>query len=263
MKNTSLLNQTALLGFAWLVSCLPLAAEMRAFTDTSGRTIRGELVTVTGDFVTIKRESDGQNFTVKAGGFSDADITYFKAHGLKSVAQPVTGGTGGTGGTPATNAPLRLDVKVISGKTEKQGKYYYLKTQKIAYKVQIKNTEAKRDMDKSHGTIVIFGRRPQTNDDLQVLGKEEFDTGVKSMGTFTYDTQKPMTLTYDAEENNSLRAFGFIFVLNDASGKVINVTASSETLAKCDENAVKLQVADHCDKNCKFVKKGTLPYSYD
>ena len=64
-----------------------LRAETRAFTDTSGRTIRGELVGTNGDFVTIKRE-DGQNFTVKASNFSPADIDYFKEHGLKAAPAP-------------------------------------------------------------------------------------------------------------------------------------------------------------------------------
>ena len=111
----------AFLALVWAIGVTPLTAEIRAFTDTAGRTVRGELVTVLGDFVTIKRE-DGQNFTVKASNFSEADIAYFKAHGLKADAKPATGSTAPT----ATNAPLRLEVKVFPKKTERRrsGDYY-------------------------------------------------------------------------------------------------------------------------------------------
>ena len=52
-------------------------AEIRQFTDLNGRILRGELVAVSGDSVTIKRE-DGQSFTLKAATFSVADQAYFK-----------------------------------------------------------------------------------------------------------------------------------------------------------------------------------------
>src|SRR6478735_2593707 len=52
-------------------------AEAREFTDIAGRTIHGELVSVSGDQVTIKRD-DGVAFTVRALNFSKADIEYFK-----------------------------------------------------------------------------------------------------------------------------------------------------------------------------------------
>jgi len=61
-------------------------AELRIFTDTSGRLLRGELVSVEGEKVTIKR-NDGQLFTVKATMFCPSDLDYFRSHGLK-MAEP-------------------------------------------------------------------------------------------------------------------------------------------------------------------------------
>ena len=55
----------------------PAYAEIRQFSDANGRQLRGELVSVTGDSVTIKRE-DGSMFTLKAAAFSAADQAYFK-----------------------------------------------------------------------------------------------------------------------------------------------------------------------------------------
>lgn len=70
----------------------PAAAEMRTFTDLAGRTMKGEVVSVKGDLVTIKRE-DGQAVAVKASNLCQADIEYLKSHGLQSApAQAPLGG---------------------------------------------------------------------------------------------------------------------------------------------------------------------------
>lgn len=59
-----------------------LHAEVRTFTSTAGTMIRGELDTINGDMVTIKKE-DGTLITTRAANFSAADQTYLKEHGLK------------------------------------------------------------------------------------------------------------------------------------------------------------------------------------
>ena len=62
-----------------------LHAEMRIFTSSTGTTIRGELDTINGDMVTIKKE-DGKSITTKAANFSAADQAYLKEHGPKDSA---------------------------------------------------------------------------------------------------------------------------------------------------------------------------------
>lgn len=63
-------------------------AELHTFTDAQGRLLKGELVSILGDQVTIKRE-DGQVFTVKATIFSQADQDWLKQRGLaKDAASP-------------------------------------------------------------------------------------------------------------------------------------------------------------------------------
>ena len=62
-------------------------AEVRAFTDTSGRIVRGELEAVVGDFVTIKRE-DGQAFSMRKSNFCPADVAYFDQHTGKAAPEP-------------------------------------------------------------------------------------------------------------------------------------------------------------------------------
>ncbi len=236
------LRRSLLLVFtACLFSNEQASAEVRIFTDTTGRTIQGELVAVNGDFVTIKRTADQQNFTVKATNFSEADIAFFTKNGLKPTAAP----TANAAGTPATSAPLRLDVKIYSGKSEKNTRSTYEKVQKITYKIDIKNTETKRDMPKAHGIIVVLARVLSRDDESQVIGREEFDVELPALKSFTYDMQKPITTVHDGDRWG-LRASGYVFVLKDTAGKVLNVSGSSENLAKNQENALAMKVNDLC-----------------
>jgi len=73
----------------WLLPALALFvglaavhAEVRTFVDSSGNLIKGELVTVKGPDVTIKREN-GQLITLSAATFSPKDRAYFAAHGTE------------------------------------------------------------------------------------------------------------------------------------------------------------------------------------
>jgi hypothetical protein len=73
-----------LLLFILALAAWPAAAEVRSFTDLSGRTMKGEVVSVKGDLVTIKRE-EGQTAVVKASNLCQADIEYLKGHGLQAT----------------------------------------------------------------------------------------------------------------------------------------------------------------------------------
>lgn len=64
---------------ALFVSAPSAHAEVRTFVDSSGNLIKGELVSVKGPDVTIKREN-GQLITAKTASFSPNDRAYFAAH---------------------------------------------------------------------------------------------------------------------------------------------------------------------------------------
>jgi len=62
-----------------LAATTSLFAEPRTFVSNTGTTLRGELVEVKGDQVTIRRD-DGQILTLVAGAFCPKDQAYFKEH---------------------------------------------------------------------------------------------------------------------------------------------------------------------------------------
>lgn len=63
-----------------LCSSSILTAEIRTFTSSAGTTLQGELVSVDGDTVTIKK-ADGQSLTLKIAVFSQADQTWLQSQG--------------------------------------------------------------------------------------------------------------------------------------------------------------------------------------
>jgi copper chaperone CopZ len=81
MKTSILLTLAAALTLP-----LSLHAESRTWTDAeSGKTIEGELVSVDGEKVTLKR-ADGKTFTLDASRFSADDQEYIAAHDTPSDA---------------------------------------------------------------------------------------------------------------------------------------------------------------------------------
>ena len=250
---------------AWLAvgAALSLQAEVRVFTDNQGRIFRGELESVNGQFVTIKRESDGQTFTLKASNFSPVDMTYFKQHGLKDEASApaaANGATAPTSGaaTPASNAPMRVSVKVMPKTTERPyGRSSYSKTQKTSYKIELHNDEYKRDLGKMHATIMTFAKVLKTPEDTQVVGREDFDlAAVRASGTATHESEKVVETWYENEFSYGLRYSGYLLVVKDESGAMLNVSASSETLAKHYEDLLKLKPQNLFDHSFKKTGEG-------
>lgn len=62
---------------ALVLLLLAACAEAHEFTSIDGASFRGTLVLVEPETVTIKRDSDGKEFTLPKSRFSEADRTYF------------------------------------------------------------------------------------------------------------------------------------------------------------------------------------------
>lgn len=69
----------AVLAACWIE---PASAEEREFTGRDGRVLSGELLSVDGDMVAIRR-TDGATFTLRADAFSLEDQQYFKTFASK------------------------------------------------------------------------------------------------------------------------------------------------------------------------------------
>ncbi|HRH97844.1 MAG TPA: hypothetical protein PLB55_18030 [Prosthecobacter sp.] len=150
-----------------LSTALVLAAEVRNFTDSSGRVLRGELMAVSADSVTIKRE-DGQSFTLKAASFSAADQAYFKQAGAAA-------------GTRTKDPPPKI--------TPKDADFPFCATMKA-----VKLNPKQKDM--------FDELRVTTSDRIRIHGKKKEDSG-KVGGKVVYHNGK-LALFPPLERSGSL-----------------------------------------------------------
>jgi hypothetical protein len=235
---------------------LSLRAEKRTFIDQTGRSLEGELVTASGDTVTIKRSSDGQTFTTKAANFSKADQAYFIGKGGTATMSPSAAST--VGSTSASIAPMRIEVKVYPNKSQKgrNGGIDDEKIERISYRVDIRNGEQKRAFNGGKAVVMAFADNLQDRSESSVILRDEFDVSLEPLGSLSHDT-KEARLQFDNQGYKyGFKYSGYIVVVKDAKGKSVTVAASSGTVAKFADDILKLSLNDTIDKNYKFVKKG-------
>lgn len=101
--------------------------ELRQFRDRQGRAVQAQVLKVSGDEVTIKRE-DGRTFTVPLSFFSETDQEYIRGLSKRPQSAPAADnwpcfrGPGGMGVSDATGLPLEWDEsKNVAWKTPLPG----------------------------------------------------------------------------------------------------------------------------------------------
>jgi hypothetical protein len=189
---------------------LPAFAESRTFVDSSGRLIKGELVSVSGEMVTIKRE-DGQSFTLKVSTFCPRDIEYFKEHSLPSSQIK----------TNETNAAEKRPRPTLGGQNlltrDHEQKW---KTVKGAWKIENNTLTGEGDSaTEYHETVsppftlnfeitVLKGMRPRITLGPITCNNEGFETTLalyppgRDAGFFHYDRNKPYRVSLVATRND-------------------------------------------------------------
>jgi hypothetical protein len=239
-------------------------AETRTFIDQSGRALEGELLSVSGANVTIKRASDGQTFTVPATTFSKADQAYIAGKGGGAPVAPATLSTpSASPSAPAASststAPFRIELKVYPNKNDKaKGGYYDERIQRISYKIDVRSGEQQRAFESGKVIMFAVAKNLQDSDETQVVVKEEFPLSLKGLGTETLET-KETKLSYDnIYYKYGYKYSGYVCVLKDQSGKTVTISGSTPALEKNVDELLKLKVGDVYDKNYKMVENRSL-----
>lgn len=236
----------------------PLAAETRTFIDQAGRSLQGELVSATGDMVTIKRTTDGVVFTVKAANFSKADQAYFAS---KGGAAPTTAATTTTPATTtvktaaaapaaADNRPLRIEAKVYPNKSDRPTNVFFdERTARVGFKVDVRNGEQQRGLKGGKATMMAFAKDLGDGQQSKVISREDFDINLEPLKSMTHET-KEVKLSYDnIAYKYGFKYSGYLLVVKDGAGKTITVVGSSPTVEKFADAALKLATDDIFDKS--------------
>jgi len=240
--------------------------ERHIFTDDKGRTLEGELVSVAGDMVTIKRTADGRLLALKATQFSQADQVYFAIKGRAASATPgvpatdkpaaASGGLSSTAPAP----PMRIDVKVSPVKKQiSQNDIIDDTIQRVSFRADIRNEERQRALTGAKATLVAFAQDLNDPSESMVILREDFDVTIEPLTSQSLVTQE-IKLKFDERGYKYGHKYtgSFVLVLKGSDGKVINVTPSNTPAAKSLDAVLKLKFKDVVDRNFKFLKEGYL-----
>lgn len=157
-------------------------------------------------------------------------------------------------------SPMRIGVKVWPVRKQKsESGDISDKIQRMSFRVDLRNDERARDLSGGKATVIAFAEDLQDRDESIVILKEEFNVSLDPQKTTTVET-KQVKIVYDDKGSFKYgqKYSGYLFVLKDASGDVVNVTGSTPAIVKYAEAALKLKVEDVCDKKFEFVKKGYI-----
>ncbi|QIF05553.1 hypothetical protein [Roseimicrobium sp. ORNL1] len=258
-----------ILGVLGMCGLASLSAETRTFIDQNGRSLDGELVSASGDMVTIKRTSDGLVFTVKAANFSKADQDYFVSKGAVVKQTPAAAAanvsaasaSAASAASSAAGPPMRIEAKVYPAKSDRPtNNYYDERTARIGFRVDIKNGEQQRAFNGGKAVMMAFAKNLQDNQESKVVSREEFEVTLEPLKMLTQDT-KEVKVSYDnIYYKYGYKYSGYLLVVKDQTGKTVAIVGSSSTLEKSADDLLKLGANDLFDKNNK--KTGNNPSQF-
>ncbi|MEP4079259.1 hypothetical protein [Haloferula sp.] len=192
-------------------------SEPMKVSDTKGRTINIDLLAVAGDQVTFSVDGKNGEHVVPIGRFDEAS-----QKSIREVAK-----------TLKPRYP-ELDMDVVVGKRRKKGDSFYMVTQNVTSKIQIKNTDQKMAMPKSKAKIIFIGRDRRTGDAYSILSSDEFELSIEPSKTFIF-VPKPFSTSYDSDNRGSGNIGGYqydsyVLAIIDSDGGVIHQKTSDPSI---------------------------------
>ncbi|MEM8955743.1 MAG: hypothetical protein AAGD22_16435 [Verrucomicrobiota bacterium] len=211
-----------------------LRAEFREFTGTTGQTMTAQLVSVSGDQVTLKREN-GTTVTTKTTVFSKADQEYIENWHEDRQKSFVP----------------RLSFEVNSGKSNREaddlGGDYWRQT--FEFVVSITNDERNFDIENGKGSLIVIGKHVAESDNLEVINRQDFDLNIPAGQTLTFRAKEFESTYIDIDYARSGHKYnGYILIVQNPDGKVIGSESAPDTYARFAANALKLKTGDPCDR---------------
>ncbi len=211
-----------------------LQAETHQFTDSNGNTIQAEIVSVSGESVTIKR-NDGRSFTTKTSVFSEEDRKFIAAWQKAE----------------ALNRIPRLEIRINNGKNDRLAKDgdYDNRTAALQFKVSIENEERNFDIVDAKATLLIFGKSVFDSGRLKVMSRESFDLSVPEGATAVLNGEE-VVFKYDDNDSAKFghKYGGYLVVIQNEGGKIIGHKCVPEPMGKYLEAALKLKSGQSCDR---------------
>lgn len=125
---------------------------------------------------------------------------------------------------PPKVVPWRLDIRVYSGKSDRLSKreQYDDRAVKLSFKIEIRNLDFKKKLDKAHATLVAFGKHVNSGSMLKVMLRHEFPVEIEVNQIQTEQSGEAL-FEYDERESAQFgyKYIGYVLVIQNEKGEII------------------------------------------
>ena len=252
----------------------PLAlAETRVFVSQAGTLLEAEITAVAGDTETLKRKGEQQTLIVKIKTLCKEDADYI-ARWQEQRANPVVPAPFPTP-APTPTVPdsassgagqkFRITCQTLPSKSNRGPADSDHRVFEFTYNFNLSNKEVKHDLENARGLAITLGKSAaESNGDLIVLQKEEFDVNIRAQSKMVHATQ-PVRLTYSQDPDSAygVKNYGYVLIIRDAAGSILLVEASPDTSARFTKEILAIsQVPCVVDRDFKARSKTEVPLGY-
>ena len=236
------------------------AGETRYFVSTAGSLLEGEIVSVSGDKVTLRKKDDGGLLTVPRTTLCREDQAHIDAWAAAHPeAMPAPAAE--TAQQMPAGPKFSLTSTVRSAKSTRGGVDGGFRTIDLAYNVQIQSREVTRDLKGAKMTIFTFARPADAGDDrLYLMQKIEFPLDLRAQGKMEQKTPEVRLSYYqgDAYRDGS-REHGYLLVITDSVGMVQHVDGNPEGIQKDANQIMTLAAPCVLDRSFKLLPSAVFP----
>lgn len=234
--------------------------ETRFFVSTAGTLLEGEIASVSGDKVTLRKKDDGSFLTVPRATLCREDQTHIDAWvAAHPDAMPVPAAAGAS---PAPTGPkFSLTSNVRSAKSTRGGVDGGFRTIDLSYNIQIQSREVTRELKGAKMTVFTFARPAESGDDrLYLMQKIEFPLELRAQGKSELKTPEVRLGYYQGiSSREGTREHGYLLVITDVAGVVQHVDGTPEGLQKNVEEVLKLSAPAVLDRDFRAVPSAIFP----
>ena len=196
-------------------------------TDQKGRAIEIELISLSGDSVTFRRQGQPKEFTLPVSQFDQASRELIRKQ---------------AGQLPAVTP--KIQPEVIIGKRRHKDNSWYMVKQEISCTLKLTNLSGGLGVPPVSGKLVFIGQNQRAPELLCVLSTQSVGTSIKPGQTISQEMETFFT-AYDSENKGfdnvgGYQYFGYILVLADEGGRIVldHTTTGSIRLALNNRPAI-------------------------
>lgn len=248
-----------------LLLLLTAGAQARVFVSLAGTLLEAEINSVKGDAITLKRLTDDQVIVVNRKTLCKEDNAFITRWIEQNPGAALAPAAAAMTGAAAAPQKFSLSCQVLPAKSNRGAADGGERTLEISYSFILNNREVTRDLQNARGLVVVLGKNAaESNGDLIVMQKEEFDVAIRAQSKMTHATA-PVRLTYSQGSGIAygVKTQGYVLIVRDSAGNTLFVEASPDSGAKYAKEILALsEVPCVVDRDFKLRPNTVVPMGY-